>query len=91
MLLTSPIGRTLKKGRQHWGLVLPGATTERVRALRLLARCPDGCAETLMLANGFTVGMLADLVRDRFATAGLNDANVVWIQITDLGREMLAR
>ena len=69
---------------------MPWATTERVRALRLLARYPDGCAETLMLAHGFTVALLAGLVRDRFATAELNSANVVWVEITDLGREMLA-
>ena len=70
---------------------MPGATTERVRALRLLARCPNGCAETLMLANGFTVGLLAGLVRDRFVTAGVNGADIVWLEITDLGREVLAQ
>jgi hypothetical protein len=43
-----------------------------------------------MLVRGFTVALLAGLVRDRFATAGLNSANVVWVEITDLGREMLA-
>jgi hypothetical protein len=69
---------------------LPWATTERVQALRLLARHPDGCAETHMLAQGFTVALLAGLVRDRFVTAELNNANVVWVEITDLGREMLA-
>jgi hypothetical protein len=75
---------------------LPAAPTERVRALRWLERSPDGCAETgcaetLVLAQGFTVALLANLVRDRFATAELNNANVVWVEITDLGREMLAR
>jgi hypothetical protein len=29
------------------------ATTEWVRALRLLARRPDGCPEAVMLADGF--------------------------------------
>jgi hypothetical protein len=43
-----------------------------------------------MLAQGFTVAFLAGLVRDRFATAELNTANVVWVEITDLGREVLA-
>jgi hypothetical protein len=42
------------------------------------------------LARGFTVALLAGLVRDRLATAELNSANVVWVKITDLGREMLA-
>jgi hypothetical protein len=44
-----------------------------------------------MLAQGFDVAFLAGLVRDRFATAELNDARVVWVEITHLGREMLAR
>lgn len=38
-----------------------------------------------MLAHGFTVAFLAGLVRDRYATAELNSANVVWVEITDLG------
>ena len=44
-----------------------------------------------MLGQGFTVAFLAGLVRDRFATAELNNANIVWVEITALGREMLAR
>jgi hypothetical protein len=44
-----------------------------------------------MLAQGFSVTFLAGLVRDRFATAELKNANVVWVEITDLGREVLAR
>jgi hypothetical protein len=70
---------------------LPAATTERVRALELLARYPNGCTEALMLAHRFTVVFLAALVQGRLVTAGLNAAHVVWIQITDLGREALAR
>jgi hypothetical protein len=69
---------------------LPAATTERVWALGLLARCPDGCAEALVPAQGFTVAFLASLVREGFVTAELKNANVVWMEITDLGREMLA-
>jgi hypothetical protein len=70
---------------------LPAANTERVRALELLARCPNGCAEALMLTRGFTVAFLAGLVGGRLVTAGLNASHVVWMQITDLGREALAR
>jgi hypothetical protein len=70
---------------------LPGATAEQVRALALLAHHPDGCAETLMLARGFAVAFLAGLVRDRFATVELNTVQVVWVEITHLGRELLAR
>jgi hypothetical protein len=70
---------------------MPTATTERVRALGLLARCPDGCTEALILANGFTVPFLAGLVSDRLVTAELRTAQDVWVRITDLGREALAQ
>jgi DNA-binding PadR family transcriptional regulator len=43
-----------------------------------------------MLAQGFTVAFLASLVREGFVTAELKNANVVWVEITDLGREVLA-
>jgi hypothetical protein len=69
---------------------MPAAATERTRALRLLAHCPDGCTEALVLAHGFTVLYLAGLVRDRLIAAELHPAGV-WIQITDLGREALAQ
>jgi hypothetical protein len=62
-----------------------------VRALRFLARCPDGCTEALMLTQGFTIAFLADLVSDRLATAEVSSAHSVWVQITDLGREILTR
>jgi hypothetical protein len=70
---------------------LPAATTERARALRLLARLPHGCTETVMLADGFKIAFLADLVRDGLVTAELTTAHIVWVQITALGREVLAR
>jgi hypothetical protein len=62
-----------------------------VRALELLARYPNGCGEALMLAHGLTVAFLAALVRGRLVTAELNATQVVWMQITELGREALAR
>ena len=67
------------------------ATTERVRALRLLARYPNGTTEALTLAHGFAIAVLARLVRDRLVTAELNSTREVWMQITDLGREALAQ
>jgi hypothetical protein len=70
---------------------LPTATIERVRALQLLARCPNGCTEALVLAHGFTIAFLAGLVRGRLVTAELNATHVVWMQITDLGREAITR
>ena len=44
-----------------------------------------------MLAHGFTITFLADLVFDGLVTAELNTTRVVWMQITDLGREVLAQ
>jgi hypothetical protein len=45
----------------------PPAT--RRRALELLASCPDGCTEAIMLAHGFSVEQMVDLVRAGLATA----------------------
>ena len=70
---------------------MPAATTERVRALGLLARYPDGCTEALILAHGFTVTFLADLVTAGLVTAELSAEHDVLVQITDLGREALAQ
>jgi hypothetical protein len=70
---------------------LPVATTEWVRVLRLLACRPDGCPQAVMLADGFKVAFLAGLVRDRLVTVELTAARVVWVQITELGREALIR
>jgi hypothetical protein len=34
----------------------------------LLVSCPDGCTEAIMLAHGFSVVQMVDLVREGFAT-----------------------
>jgi hypothetical protein len=67
------------------------------RALRLLAGSPLGCTEAIMLAHGFTVEMLGRLVLDGLATAttgtvraGGRPIKVMWLTITDLGRQALA-
>jgi hypothetical protein len=44
-----------------------------------------------MLAHGFDITSLAGLVFDGLVTAELNNEPVVWMQITDLGREVFAR
>jgi len=36
-------------------------TSDRHRALRLLAGAPEGCPEAVMLAHGFTVELMVDL------------------------------
>jgi hypothetical protein len=74
-----------------------GRGAERNRALRLLAGSPLGCTEAIMLAHGFTVELLVDLVRDGLATAapgimyaGKRPITVTRLRITDIGRQALA-
>jgi len=45
----------------------PPAT--RRRALELLASCRDGCTEAIMLAHGFTVEQMVEIIRAGLATA----------------------
>jgi hypothetical protein len=72
-------------------------SSERQRALQLLARSPTGCTETLMLAHGFTAEMLGRLVIDGLASvqrgtmlAGDRQLAVKWIEITDLGHDAIS-
>jgi hypothetical protein len=47
-----------------------GPNPDRRRALELLASCPDGATDTLLMAaHGLTTEMLVDLIRDGLATA----------------------
>jgi hypothetical protein len=62
------------------------------RALRLIGRCPDGCTDAILLAHGFSIGMLAKLVMDRLAATkvekmrtGGRTLMVVRLRITDAG------
>jgi hypothetical protein len=73
-----------------------GAKPDRRRALELLASCPDGCTEAIMLAHGFTVGQLVELVRAGFATAqtecvvvGNRTFEVARVRITKAGNMTL--
>jgi hypothetical protein len=70
---------------------------EQRRALSMLAGCPHGCSVANMLAHGFTNAMLNGLVREGLATiepgtvcAGTRRITVVWVAITDFGREAIA-
>jgi hypothetical protein len=71
-------------------------TDEHRRALRLLARHLHGCDEAVLLAEGFSVGLLAVLVVEGFATmrrtptnVGGRQKNVVWMEITEEGRKAI--
>jgi hypothetical protein len=72
-------------------------TNEQRRALRILSRHPDGCAEANMLAHGFKVDQIARLVLDGLARADQHEVpdggrriNVVWVRITVAGRKAIA-
>jgi hypothetical protein len=43
--------------------------SDRRRALELLASCPDDCTEAIMLAHGFTIPDMVELVRAGLASA----------------------
>jgi hypothetical protein len=68
----------------------------RRRALELLAALRDGCTEALMIAHGFTVEMLVDLVRAGLATgkaervvATGRTIEIARVRITEAGRRAL--
>jgi hypothetical protein len=70
---------------------------DRRRALELLASCPDSCPEAIMLAHGFSIDLMVELVRDGLATAkaervvaGRRTIEVARVRITDAGRRVLA-
>jgi hypothetical protein len=71
-------------------------TAEQLEALELIASGPRGCTKGRLLADGFAADMLADLVRERFATAqretmrvGGRQIRVERYRITDAGRRAI--
>ena len=71
-------------------------TAEQRQALELLAASPRGNTKGRLLADGFTADMLADLVREGFATAqretmrvGGRQIRVERYRITDAGRRAI--
>jgi hypothetical protein len=75
-----------------------GPKPDRRRALELLSSCRDGCTEALMIAHGFTVEQIVELVRAGLATAtaerivaGNRTLEVARVRITGAGRRAVAR
>ena len=59
----------------------------------MLASCPEGCTEAIMLAHGFTVEQMVELVRAGLATAtaervvaGSRKMELATVRITEAGR-----
>jgi hypothetical protein len=70
---------------------------EQRRALEILAGTPHGCTEEILRAHGFTVRLLAGIVRAGFAVAqphivkaGGRTLSTLRVTITDVGRQTLA-
>jgi hypothetical protein len=61
---------------------------------RLLAGCgPEGCSEAIMLAHGFTIPLLVELIRAGLASAttegvvaGRQQLEVACVRLTEAGR-----
>jgi hypothetical protein len=73
----------------------PGA--DRLRALEILAGSPQGCTEGALRAQGFTVSLLARIVRAELAVArpeivkaGGRTLSMLRLTITDTGRRAIA-
>jgi hypothetical protein len=54
---------------------MPKLTDEQRRALRLLARSPNGCTEAIMLAHGFESALLGKLTVDGLAKVEVHDTS----------------
>jgi hypothetical protein len=75
-----------------------GPKPDRRRALELLASSPDGCSEAIMLARGFTVEQMDELLRAGLATTnaervamGARTIEVARVRITEAGRSTLGK
>jgi hypothetical protein len=69
---------------------------DRRRALELLASCRDGCTEAMMLAHGFSIDTMVELVNAGLASAtaegvvaGRRAIEVARVRITEAGRRAL--
>ena len=81
-----------QQGRKH----RPKPHRRRRRALELLASCADGCAEAILVAHGFTVEQMVELIRIGHATAQTERViadgravEVARLKITEAGRRAL--
>jgi hypothetical protein len=71
---------------------MPTPKQQRRRALELLVGSLDGCTEAIMLAHGFKIEFLVDLINARLATAqtermvaGGRWVEVIRFRITEAG------
>jgi hypothetical protein len=93
MPFTLLVGKTLRHARDRMAKL----NDDQRRALKTLAH-QNGCAEAMLLADGFSIDQLAGLVieghavmqRRRVDISG-RERTVVWMQITEEVRQAIAR
>jgi hypothetical protein len=73
-----------------------GPKPDRRRALELLASCRDGCTEAIMMAHGFSIEQMVELVRAGVASAtaermvaGNKTMEIARVRITEAGQRAL--
>jgi hypothetical protein len=76
---------------------MPKLTTDRRRALEVLAASAEGCTEAILSAHGFKAALIAELIEVGLATAktervmaGARAIEVRRVWITELGGLTLA-
>jgi hypothetical protein len=62
---------------------------DQLGRLHLLADAPNGATATIMLARGFTISLLGDLVLRGLGTTEKRAMRAAWLMITDAGRRAL--
>jgi hypothetical protein len=83
-------------GNPRYGARKRVTPATRRRALELLASCRGGCTEAMMLAHGFTIAQVVELVNaglgtakaERVATGG-KSTEIARVRITDAGLKAL--
>jgi len=72
---------------------MPTTKQQRRRALELLEASIDGCTEAIMLAYGFKIELLIELINAGFATTSIERmvAGGPRLRITGAGRRALAK
>jgi hypothetical protein len=86
----SSVGNSRRNAGKH----IPPAT--RRRALELLAASRDGATEAILVARGFSIEQIVDLVRAGLATAKAERVVaagrvVARVRITEAGRRVLGK
>jgi hypothetical protein len=101
MRITDAGPAMIERGRKASGLPRRpritglGLSREQLRALEVLADCPEGCTTAMLHSHGFSIDRINDLIRTGLATgtkervAGRKPLEVTRVKITESGRRTL--